>query len=171
MILNDDKPIVFVLDLIFILLDKPDEDNDQLISEHIMGFHDSLFRYPNDDASLSFLQSGGSKKRTFDTLYGQNSNHDFEEKNTESSQTLAQRLRKQVREVMRRDQMQRAAQNGSSYFKLSHEELRRYVEYSKKYVHPRLSKGAARVLQRMYLQMRAESSGGGKQVSDFFACF
>ena len=129
------------VDLIFILLDKPDEDNDQMISEHIMGFNDSLFRQQPTGNT-------GNKKRSWEDM-----------EQAASDESLAQRLRRQVREVMRRDK-----QDNNS-FKLSHEQLRRYLEYSKRYVHPRLSKAAAKVLQRMYLNMRSGSSASSKQVS------
>lgn len=37
----------------------------------------------------------------------------------------------------------------------------RYIAYARKYVHPRLSREAAGVLQETYLRMRAEARLGG----------
>ena len=43
---------------------------------------------------------------------------------------------------------------------LSQEILRKYIDYSRRYCHPRLTKAAAKVLQRLYLTMRAQSALG-----------
>ena len=43
---------------------------------------------------------------------------------------------------------------------LSADILRKYIEYAKKYVHPKLSRAAAKILQKQYLTMRAEMSLG-----------
>jgi len=40
--------------------------------------------------------------------------------------------------------------------------LRKYIAYARKYVHPRLSPEASRVLQALYLKMRAEARQGEK---------
>ena len=40
------------------------------------------------------------------------------------------------------------------------EVLKNYVEYARRYVHPKLSKGAAKILQRLYLTMRSQASLG-----------
>lgn len=134
------------------MLDKPDEDNDQMISEHIMGFNDSLFRQNHDSKIASDSTETYPRKRSLEEM-GQSRCAD---------ETLAQRLRRKVREVMRRNSSENSA--STTNFKLSHEQLRRYLEYAKRYVHPRLSKAAAKVLQRMYLTMRAGSSTTSKQV-------
>ena len=43
---------------------------------------------------------------------------------------------------------------------LPQEILRKYIEYARRYCHPRLTKAAAKVLQRLYLTMRAQSALG-----------
>ncbi len=65
--------------------------------------------------------------------------------------TLAQRLRRQIKDLSRANSAQSVV--------LPHL-FTMYVSYARKFVHPRLSKAAAKVLQRLYLTMRSEASLG-----------
>ena len=51
---------------------------------------------------------------------------------------------------------------------LPQEMLRKYIEYARRYCHPRLTKAAAKVLQRLYLTMRAQSALGLCQVTSSY---
>jgi hypothetical protein len=142
---------VSLIDLIFILLDEPDEDRDQLISEHIMGFTE----YGRTSGSSS-SSSSSSKRPRLERDVGNGDDQSGDER------TLAQRLRQQIRRLL-----SLLACNPQLKL-LSSEQFRRYIEYAKKYVHPRLSKAAAKVLQKMYLTMRADcNNGSSKNVSLF----
>lgn len=46
----------------------------------------------------------------------------------------------------------------------------RYIAYARKYVHPRLSREAAAVLQEFFLRMRAEARMGALRLSCYWLC-
>jgi DNA replicative helicase MCM subunit Mcm2 (Cdc46/Mcm family) len=132
-------------DLIFILLDRPDESHDRLISEHIMNSH---------SAGSHSASSSGKRNRGAWEAEGPLTGADTE------SFTLQQRLRWKIQEALRasRSADLRGVVEASGV--VSVELMRRYIEYAKQYVHPHLSPGAAKVLQRLYLTMRSEASAG-----------
>lgn len=70
--------------------------------------------------------------------------------------TLAQRLRRNIQSAVHCTDGLGLGHDGV----LSVELMRRYIEYAKLYVHPVLSTAAAKVLQRLYLTMRAQASAG-----------
>lgn len=124
----------YSLDLVFILLDNPDEQHDKMVSEHIMETYflsKSELSHPNSD-----IPNRATAKFSTQSQFGS------------SEMTLAQRLRKEIQSL-------RISQphEGPSE-QISHDLLRNYIEYAKKNVHPVLSKAAAKVLQRLYLTMR-----------------
>jgi DNA helicase MCM8 len=146
-----------LLDLIFILLDKPDEDRDKLISEHILGFNASS-------------ETHNSLKRTFEEM--ESDSHKPDEEEMTFSQRLLRRCGKiasliHVHQPKKNDSNLRTSsskptqkyRDASSPFnyQLSSEEIKRYIEYARQYVHPVLSPSAAKVLQKTYLGMRARS--------------
>lgn len=118
-VLIDASHSLIAADLIFILLDRPDEGRDKLISEHIL-------RVPSSSTSSS---SSISKKRSANDAFDSSSGAPAE------GQTLAQRLRSDVRRLDAKDLP----------FKVSDEMIRKYIEYARAYVHPRLTKSAAKV--------------------------
>jgi DNA helicase MCM8 len=117
-VLIESSPSLVAADLIFILLDRPDEGRDKLISEHIL-------RVPSSSSSSSSV----SKKRSANDAFDPSSVAPVE------GQTLAQRLRSDVRRLDAKDLP----------FKVSDEMIRKYIEYARAYVHPRLTKSAAKV--------------------------
>lgn len=141
--LGADLIVVGLADLIFILLDRPDESHDRRISEHIMQAHGSSGWSGEPPSKRQRDASGAS-------LPAPLSEPD------DSELTLAQRLRRSI---------QSAIHNTGS-LGLGHDSvlavelMRRYIEYAKLYVHPTLSTAAAKVLQRLYLTMRAQASAG-----------
>lgn len=105
-------------DIVFILLDKPEDDHDLRISEHIMNTH---------------------RLSQVDRMFHGNTSQDF------SNMTLSQKLKHTCRQVIQ---------------EISHQELRTYIEYARKYVHPKLTRGAAKILQKLYLTLRAQAKLG-----------
>jgi DNA helicase MCM8 len=139
-------------DLIFILLDRPDESHDRMISEHIMD--------ARSDGVRSSTERGDSHKRARDweTPPLPPSAHPTGDGPAEL--TLQQSLRRRIQHALQ-------AAGGSNLREVLHggglvpiELMRRYIEYARQYVHPRLSTGAAKALQRLYLTMRSEASAG-----------
>lgn len=119
-------------DLVFILTDKADAAHDRMISEHIMRTHSLA-------SSSSFSSSSTSSSHTFNDMSNKIEGH-------REGETLSMRLRRHARAMEHRA--------------ISTEALRAYLAYAKQYVHPRLSKAAAKVLQRHYLTLRAQASIG-----------
>ncbi|KAI9209157.1 MCM2/3/5 family-domain-containing protein [Polychytrium aggregatum] len=99
-------------DLVFILLDRPDEAMDMFLSEHIMKISGARPGGAMGTGSVASVADVG---------------------------TLLDRLRVGVDEEL--DPIPPSL-------------LRKYIAYAKKYVHPRMSEGAAGVLQEFYLTLR-----------------
>ncbi|KAI8613534.1 MCM2/3/5 family-domain-containing protein [Chytriomyces sp. MP71] len=107
-------------DLVFILLDKPDEQLDKFLSDHIIKLHSGQ----NVDSKA--MKTWASKD-----LSGS-------QKLTQESETLVERLK-----VPSED-----------FDPIPLSLLRKYIAYSKKYVQPKVTKEAAKVLQEFYLTLR-----------------
>uniref|UniRef100_A0A6I8PEL4 DNA helicase MCM8 n=1 Tax=Ornithorhynchus anatinus TaxID=9258 RepID=A0A6I8PEL4_ORNAN len=115
-------------DLVFILLDTPNEDHDHLLSEHVMA-----------------MRAGKSKiiqSATVVRLNSQDSNTSLLE--VVSDKPLSERLK---------------VIPGENLDPIPHQLLRKYVGYSRQYVHPRLSPEAAQALQEFYLELRKQNLG------------
>ncbi|CAI9098081.1 OLC1v1034660C1 [Oldenlandia corymbosa var. corymbosa] len=110
-------------DLVFILLDKPDELLDKRLSEHIMSLH------------TGNGQSSPAAKRIC------SDSQDVRGMNlTSRSGTLAARLRIDPKDT--------------DFVPLPGSLLRKYIAYARTYVFPRMTKPAAEILQKFYLQLR-----------------
>eukprot|EP00595_Chromulina_sp_UTEXLB2642_P003264 CAMPEP_0196763286 /NCGR_PEP_ID=MMETSP1095-20130614/3749_1 /TAXON_ID=96789 ORGANISM="Chromulina nebulosa, Strain UTEXLB2642" /NCGR_SAMPLE_ID=MMETSP1095 /ASSEMBLY_ACC=CAM_ASM_000446 /LENGTH=669 /DNA_ID=CAMNT_0042116115 /DNA_START=287 /DNA_END=2296 /DNA_ORIENTATION=- len=115
-------------DVIFILVDKPDESHDRRLSEHILLTHvNKTVDFNNKPSNLSKVG-----------VYNNDEN---------SAGTLNQRLIHQCMSIDR-----------NNY--LSVELMRNYIEYARKYVYPRMTKSAAKVLQKFFLTMRSQDMLG-----------
>lgn len=129
-------------DLIFILLDRPDDARDQIISEHIMDFYDD-----RDEGEFNI------KRRR--------QNEEYEIKEDDEFLTLSQTLKRQIKTVKINQKWEDHQFNSSNndfeskLYTLRPEQIKRYLEYAKKYVHPTLTKNAAKILQKMYLKLRS----------------
>jgi len=121
-------------DLVFILLDKPDDGHDRKISEHIMRTH-ALASNLADTSVISDDMFTGFKP--YDSHI---------ENNDSSEMTLSQRLRREA--------------NFFSERPLNPDILRKYVEFARQHIHPKLTAAAAKVLQRLYLTLRSQQSLG-----------
>ena len=116
-------------DLVFILMDKPDLEKDNMISEHILRTH-------------KLAAGGGGGGGGAGSGTGAVSEHgDLED------MTLGQRIR-------------RVVSNVHSGAHLSENTLRRYIDYARRNVHPRVTVAAAKKLQKLYLTMRAQAKLG-----------
>jgi DNA helicase MCM8 len=135
-------------DLLFILLDRADEERDRLISEHVMGIrragrrgHTSLDNSRGDDQEVHFAVGDAD----VDPVAATGSED-------QGDSTLSQRLRREC-----------AACAEARLPFVDPVFFRKYIEFAKTRVFPRLTPPAAKVLQRMYLSLRSKGvlgSGG-----------
>lgn len=119
-------------DLIFLMVDTPDEDRDTAIGAHIAGFA----HRPEISNQSNF--------------------YDVEnlEQDREDSPTLSQLLHRKVQQV----QQGRIPSPVDQFTPLL---MRKYIDYARQFVHPVLSNDAARILQKFYLRSRAQSLNCG----------
>ncbi|XP_061965165.1 probable DNA helicase MCM8 isoform X2 [Populus nigra] len=110
-------------DLVFILLDKPDEVLDKRVSDHIISLHAGYGEY-----------SPAAKKLRTASLHG---SIDMSVRNG----SLVSRLRLDPKK-------------DADFAPLPGPLLRKYIAYARTYVFPRMSKPAAEILQKFYLQLR-----------------
>ena len=107
-------------DLVFILIDKPDDVQDSLLSEHVMSFHTRPGPGASNRESLSRLGASSDRRE---------------------GNTLEERLTPAPAETV--DPLPPPC-------------MKKYIAYARRYVHPKLTPGAAQVLQTFYLELRAQ---------------
>ncbi|KAL0555510.1 hypothetical protein IC582_009458 [Cucumis melo] len=125
-------------DLVFILLDKPDEFLDKRVSEHIMSLH----------AGCGERASGAKRlRKDISPLALKNVAMENDGKVDAGSkrESLVSRLRLDK------------AKDGD-FVPLPGQLLRKYIAYARTFVFPRMSKPAADILQRFYLQLRDQNT-------------
>ena len=120
-------------DLVFILLDKPDEERDQLLSKHVMLMHS---RRSTGQAAVARRVPGGNIE------VGTSSQQDTSRLFCDTS--ISDRLKLPPEEV---------------FDPIPHQLLRKYIAYARTYVHPNLSPQAAQVIQEFYLHLRRQRQG------------
>lgn len=114
-------------DLVFILLDRPDEEMDKFLSEHVMRLHS---------------KNSSSKKRRHDLSLRRESFGSLESQPSEKETLpLKNRLKYDADEI---------------FEPISSSQLRKYISYSRKSAQPRLSTSAAACLQDFYLELRTK---------------
>ncbi|XP_029642907.2 DNA helicase MCM8 [Octopus sinensis] len=106
-------------DLVFILLDKPDEVKDNMLSSHVMAMH-------------------AGKKWKVSPFFTVSQDTSFEDL---SNMTLQERLTIHPHEKIDL---------------IPPQLFRKYVGYARKYVHPKIGKEAASVIQKFYLDLRRQ---------------
>ncbi|XP_020252648.1 probable DNA helicase MCM8 isoform X2 [Asparagus officinalis] len=111
-------------DLVFILLDKPDEVLDKRVSDHIMALHTG-----NGD----HLLPNKKLRRAFDC----NGDNDFGVKKG----SLVSQLRLDP-------------QKDKDFVPLPGPLLRKYIAYARNFIFPKMSRPAAEILQKFYLRLR-----------------
>ncbi|XWS59719.1 hypothetical protein CRYUN_Cryun08bG0146100 [Craigia yunnanensis] len=117
-------------DLVFILLDKPDELLDKRLSEHIMSLHAG---------------------------YGENS--PAVKKPRIASQNV-EGIGMSVKGGSLVSRLRLDPKKDADFVPLPGALLRKYIAYARTYVFPRMSKPAAEILQKFYLQLRDHSTSG-----------
>ncbi|CAM9433286.1 unnamed protein product, partial [Ectocarpus sp. 12 AP-2014] len=158
-------------DLVFILLDRPDEEHDKRLSEHIMRTH-ALAAQPAPDPGAPYSSqnaSGYNHRANSDPRFSQRGagaatgrprtpsgwpsfgdgvgdGGGGENVGDDEGRTLSQRLRRSAA-VYKDDPIPTQL-------------LKRYVAYARAHCHPTLTLKAARVLQKLYLTMRNEARDG-----------
>ncbi|CAM9850234.1 unnamed protein product [Chrysoparadoxa australica] len=155
-------------DLVFILLDSPDKGHDSRIASHVMATHaqpnHKCLSPPSSDSLTGPALCGWlphkAKPRALLPLLclpGQMRGSHLHSPHwgscfslpgsfSEGPSTLSQRLR--------------ASASAYCSDPLPPALMRKYIAYAKRYVKPRLTLGASRVLQTLYLTMRKEAAGG-----------
>ncbi|CAD6271906.1 unnamed protein product [Miscanthus lutarioriparius] len=115
-------------DLVFILLDKPDESLDKRVSDHIIAFHtNDLDNFRPNKRIRTVSQFNG------DLGLGVSGN------------SVASRLRLHP-------------EKDKGFTPLAGQLLRKYISYSREHVFPRMSKAAAAILKDFYLKLRNRST-------------
>eukprot|EP00644_Phytophthora_capsici_P007855 jgi/Phyca11/126486/e_gw1.63.8.1 len=116
-------------DLVFILLDRPDEERDRLLSEHVLNSHAHSSSATSSWSSVNFADESPL----------------HEEVQVPGRRILSQRLQQNASEY--------SLNPIPLYF------VRKFIAYARRYVHPRLSSEAAAVLQKKYLELRSAGEG------------
>ncbi|POO01589.1 Mini-chromosome maintenance protein [Trema orientale] len=112
-------------DLVFILLDKPDELLDKRLSEHIMSLHTG---YGVHAPAAKKLRRGASQNAGGIDMKA-------------AGGSLISRLRLD-------------SKKDNDFAPLPVQLLRKYIAYARTFIFPRMSKAAAEILQKFYLQLR-----------------
>ncbi|XP_046848188.1 DNA helicase MCM8-like [Xenia sp. Carnegie-2017] len=116
-------------DLVFIMLDKPDEEMDSMLSEHVMAFH-----------------SGKRATTPFETVtVRRNSENEIREENMRTQWEADKPLSERLKVVQ-----------GRELDAIPSILLRKYIAYARKYVHPIISDDAAEELQKFYINLRQQ---------------
>jgi len=116
-------------DLVFILLDKPDEEMDCMLSEHVMALH---------SGKKSAFGIATARRRSREES---NSDEDEMRRQWEADKPLSERLK-----IGRNEE----------FDAIPGPLLRKYVGYARTYVNPKLTPAAAEVLQNFYLDLRRQ---------------
>lgn len=116
-------------DLVFILLDKPDEEMDCMLSEHVMALH---------AGKKSAFGMVTARRRSREDS---SSDEDEMRRQWEADKPLSERLK---------------IGRSEEFDAIPGQLLRKYVGYARTYVHPKLTPAAAEVLQNFYLDLRQQ---------------
>ncbi|ESO83521.1 hypothetical protein LOTGIDRAFT_207337 [Lottia gigantea] len=111
-------------DLVFILLDNPDEELDCMLSDHVMSLHAGKKTRPVTKVSVQRQQI---------------ENLDESRLQWEADKPLSEKLKIPKTEA---------------FDPIPNQLLRKYIGYARKYVHPKIGSEAAKVLQEFYLNLR-----------------
>ncbi|XP_054802072.1 probable DNA helicase MCM8 isoform X2 [Prosopis cineraria] len=118
-------------DLVFILLDKPDELLDKRVSEHIMSLHAG-------NGQLAVKKQRRDLPSDSRIMVPQN----------------AESIDLGVRSGSLVSKLRLDPQRDSDFVPLPTQLLRKYIAYARSFVFPRMSKPAAEILQKFYLRLR-----------------
>ncbi|KAL6142008.1 hypothetical protein ACLB2K_060292 [Fragaria x ananassa] len=113
-------------DLVFILLDKPDELLDKRVSEHIMSLHTG---YGEDSPAAKKIRRENAASQSAEDI------------DMSGGRSLVSRLKLDPKK-------------DADFVPLPMQLLRKYIAYARTFVFPRMSKPAAEILQKFYLKLR-----------------
>eukprot|EP00095_Tigriopus_kingsejongensis_P008799 maker-scaffold1329_size47409-snap-gene-0.11 protein:Tk08799 transcript:maker-scaffold1329_size47409-snap-gene-0.11-mRNA-1 annotation:"dna replication licensing factor mcm8" len=116
-------------DLVFILIDNPNEKVDQMLSEHIMRLHQNQSHQVNEPSAPPSM-SHGPRSQTW-----------AQTSTTDPASSLARKLMPEPDETIQ---------------PIPHHLLRKYIAYARKYVVPKLTPEAGVVLQNFYVELRQQ---------------
>lgn len=126
-------PLLSRFDLVFILIDRPDETKDRLLSDHIMALHrDAGLGAPGKRKG----DDGDGGGRAFSGAASSQKGGPMSDKWDTAPELLEQRLRPTGEEHVPPPL------------------LRKYIGYARKYVHPKLTEKAKELLKAFYLELR-----------------
>jgi DNA helicase MCM8 len=144
-------------DLIFILLDRPDEDRDHLLSEHVLALHSGSHRAgaaASRNGGLQFSQGFVGNGRSL-TAAAPDPSQSFENAAAAAAASnLTPQEWTEARPLQQRLAMSAAEQKALD--PLPPHLLRKYIAYARKYVEPKLTRGAKEVLKAFYLKLRKD---------------
>lgn len=153
-------PLLSRFDLVFILVDKPDEERDRFISEHVMSMFGmrATERTTGRDWRVQTGRQNGpqQQQRSSNTQHAQPRPSQSVSGNDHLSPYLVPSIPERVALKTRLRQLRVSDPLPPSLF-------RQYVAYARAHVHPELSEGAKRVLQEFYLTLR---KGAAEQSAD-----
>ncbi|CAL9125916.1 unnamed protein product [Musa textilis] len=115
-------------DLVFILLDKPDELLDKRVSDHIMALHT------------------------------RNSEHLFSTKKQRTAMQSDKNMEVGVRNGSLASRLRLDPVKDEDFVPLPGPLIRKYIAYARNFIFPRMSRPAAEILQKFYLQLRDNST-------------
>eukprot|EP01138_Halocafeteria_seosinensis_P007963 gb/GECG01008136.1/.p1 GENE.gb/GECG01008136.1/~~gb/GECG01008136.1/.p1 ORF type:complete len:855 (+),score=103.16 gb/GECG01008136.1/:1-2565(+) len=138
-------------DIVFILIDTPDKHRDMALSRHVMMLHGEEANRNSSGARSAQRRNGASSSRIRDT-----------------QQRIAQEdARLTATQSAGRSQMDSSISGEPEDFAQNLREavvkikdpvpqqlLRKYISYCRRYCNPQLSRGAAKILQNFYLELR-----------------
>jgi DNA helicase MCM8 len=131
--LNMARPVLSRFDLVFILRDRADEEQDRMVSNNIMNLYRKTKASTSHSASTDMLLAGDMKP-----------NDGANEQATSESQTEGQRLQLE----------KRIAWVTSFNEPLPASLVRDYIAYAREYCKPKLTKEAALVLKKYFMELR-----------------
>lgn len=123
-------------DLIFILLDKPNEATDKQLSEHVMALHGNKTNSNNSNAQNNLSSDEGI------IVWQSQIRGASQSVSSQAGMTLHSRLK--------------ISENSAKFVPIPAKALRKYIGYARRFVHPKLSEEAGEILQKFYLRIRSE---------------
>lgn len=120
-------------DLVFILLDSPNQARDRLLSEHVIALHSGLHDVGETPRPTPARPPAWAHNASFAST-----------QSFKPQDSLRERL-------------SLGGSEKDAFDPLPHYLMRRYIAYARKYAHPRMSEEAKRVLTEYYLKLRKEN--------------
>ncbi|WVZ98868.1 hypothetical protein U9M48_044243 [Paspalum notatum var. saurae] len=146
-------------DLVFILLDKPDELLDKRVSDHIIAWSGLHFPWPIDFTIFFDIDIDNTGLLIcFDSILHTNDVDNF--KSNKRIRTVSQRcdLGFGVGGNSVASRLRLHPEKDKDFAPLTGQLLRKYLSYSREHVFPRMSEAAAAILKKFYLKLRDRST-------------